>query len=394
MFNSALRFTSCSFVLGVVLCSGCSAPGSFSGEGKRGRPPVVQGPNAIVCWGDSMTQGDQGAMDADDYPRILQAAIGPEVVNEGIGGQTSSQIGVRQGGVPTLVTVVGGVIPAAGGVEVRFATGYEPITSPTRTVHGSILGVKGVLTISDFLPAGKITFTPAPGNSVPVTVVGTPRFVPDTLYQNFLPIFWEGRNNLFATAAGPSGPAQIESDIAEQVASLPANLNYLVLPVINENYAGERKGAANYATLMGLDQNLAATYGLHYLDIRSILVASYDPSSPVDVMDHQYDMIPTSLGSISAQGTLVNSIGPTVTSFTVNLTAGTLIAYHNLVIDGESIRILKVNGSTVTLGTRGYGGLQSSHSAGAVVTQHDPTHLNKQGYTIVAKAVQSKLASM
>jgi len=35
-----------------------------------------------------------------------------------------------------------------------------------------------------------------------------------------------------------------------------------------------------------------------------------------------------------------------------------------------------------------------SHASGAVITQRDPTHLNKQGYAIVAAAVARKLASM
>lgn len=354
---------------------------------------MTEGPTAIVCWGDSMTQGSEGETDIGNYPGLLQAIVGPQVINQGIGGQTSTQIGVRQGGVSTFVTVEGGWI-RSGGVPVRFATGYEPLTDPYRTIRGSILGVEGVVTLSGFLPAGQLTFTPLAGSPTPVKVQGTPQFVPDAPYQDFLPVFWEGRNNLFETAAGPWGPQQIEADIASQVASLPAHMNYLVLPVINENYPGERKGQANYATLLNLDDALAARYGEHFLDIRSVLVGSYDRSSPVDVTDHQYDMIPTSLGSISGQGTLAAGIGPTDVSFPVNISAGALIAYHNIVIDNENIRIVRIKGSTVTYCIRGYGGTQASHSAGATLVQHDPTHLNKQGYAIVGEAVAKKLASM
>jgi hypothetical protein len=164
--------------------------------------------------------------------------------------------------------------------------------------------------------------------------------------------------------------------------------------VINENYAGERKGAANYFTLLNLNNDLAATYGKHFLDIRSLLVKAYDPSSPVDLTDHDSDMIPTSLGAISAKGTLVGSIGTTDPTFTVKMTTGILRAYHNLVIDGESIRIEEIDGSKVISCTRGYGGVLASHAAGAAVTQRDPTHLNKEGYAIVANAVKNKLATM
>ena len=348
-------------------------------------------PNIIVGWGDSMTAGDEGVTDAGSYPALLQAQISGQVENMGIGGQTSTQIGVRQGGVPSYVTVEGGSIPAQGGVAVKFATGYEPVTDPTRSVRGSIMGVEGTVTLSGFLPAGTFTFTPAAGRQTPLTVVGTPQFIPDKPYQNYLPVFWEGRNNLLKTSAGPYGPSQIESDIAAQVATLPADSNYLVLSVLNENAKAERKGGPNYATLTTLNNALAATYGTHYLDVRSLLVNSYDPSSPVDVTDYENDMPPTSLGAISAEGTLVDAIGTTDKTFTINLTSGKLRAYATLVIDNESIQCLVISASTATDCIRGYGGSLSSHIAGSAVTQHDGTHLNKQGYTIVANAVAKKL---
>ena len=374
--------------------AGCGASHGPSSQAVKNPSGPVQGPNTIVCWGDSMTQGGEGVTDIADYPSLLQAAVGPQVVNEGIGGQTSSQIGVRQGGVATYVTVAGGTIPAQGGVTVTFATGYEPVTLPTRSLQGSIAGVEGAITLSTFLPGGTFTFTPLPGGKTPVTVTGTPKFIPDTPYQDYLPIFWEGRNNLFQTTAGPWGPAQIESDIAAQVATLSKGLNYLVLSVLNENYAAERKGGANYPTLMALNSDLAGTYGIHYLDVRRLLVNAYDPTSPVDVTDYQNDMIPTSLGAYSGLGTLAGSIGSTDTTFTVNITSGSLLAYRNLVIDDELIRVLAINGSTVTDCIRGYGGKLASHAAGVAVTERDPTHLNQQGDAIVANAVQQKLASM
>ncbi len=343
--------------------------------------------NRIVCWGDSITAGDEGVTDTGNYPALLQAQIGGVVVNEGIGGQTSTQIGVRQGGVTSYVTVEGGSIPAQGGVTVKFATGYEPVTLPTHSIQGSIVGVEGIVTLSDFLPGGTFTFTPLANRERPVTVDGTPPFIPDKPYQKYLPVFWEGRNNLLATSAGPYGPSQIESDIAAQVATLRTGSNYLVLSVNSENAPAERKGGTIYDTLMTLNNDLAATYGRHYVDIRSILVNSYDPSSPVDVTDYENDMPPTSLWAISGEGTLVDTIGTTDPTFTVNLTAGSLRAYATLIIDNESIRCLAVSGSTVSDCTRGYGGEVSSHSAGSAVTQRDGVHLTKQGYAIVANAI-------
>jgi hypothetical protein len=40
---------------------------------------------------------------------------------------------------------------------------------------------------------------------------------------------------------------------------------------------------------------LAAIYGNHFLDVRSFLVAHYDPTQPQDVADHEADVPPTSL---------------------------------------------------------------------------------------------------
>src|SRR6266567_7403548 len=282
-----------------------------------------QGPvdsNAVVCWGDSMTAGNEGVVDQGEYPAILLQYIRHKVINEGVGGETSSQIGVRQGGIPTYVTVDGGVIPSHGGVTITFKRGYEPLTSPNGSTRGSILGVKGIVTLSATLPDGTFTFTPVPSGGTPVEVTGTPQFIPDTPYAGYLPVFWEGRNNLLKTAVGPWGPDQIMYDIAAQVATVPAGQNYLVLSVINENYPLERLGGQEYATLKKLNQTLSSTYGTHDLDVRSTLVNSSDPSSPVDTTDHEFDMPPSSFAAITAQGTLAGDIGTTDTSFIVNVT--------------------------------------------------------------------------
>jgi hypothetical protein len=371
-------------VLGILL-GGCGNTQSLH--------PAPQA--TIVCWGDSMTEGNAGIADQGRYPALLQQEIGATVINQGVGGQTSTQIGVRQGGVPTYVTVDGGTIPGNGfGVTVTFNSGYEPLTSPNGRVNGSIQGVKGELTLSTFLPQGTFTFTRTSDGDGPVSVTGAPQYVPDKPYSSDAAIFWEGRNNLLNTPAGPWGAKQILSDIAAQVGTVPPGTNYLVLSVLNENDPDERKGGANYSSVLDLNNSLSSTYGSHYLDVRSLLVSSFDQSLPADITDHDYDMPPGSLSAISAQGTLNSDISSTDKSFSVDVTAGTLRMYHTLVIDQESIRILGVNGSTVTAAVRGYGGIMGSHSAGTAVTEHDPTHLNMHGNLIVAKACAAKLASL
>jgi len=264
------------------------------------------------------------------------------------------------------------------------------LTSPHYGVQGSILGVEGTINLSDFLPGGTFTFTPKSNNAA-VDAPGTPQFVFDKPYADFIPIFWEGRNNLIKTAKGPWGPDQILSDIAAQVATVPTGKPWFVLSVLNENALAERKGGTIYATLIGLNNSLAATYGSHYLDIRSVLVNSYNPSLPSDVTDYENDMIPTSFGAISGQGTLASDIGTTDTSFPVNITAGSLRAAATIVVDDENILMVTVSGSTVTSAIRGYGGTLSSHHAGASITEHDGTHLNKHGDEVVVAAIAAKL---
>ena len=372
-----------------------TAPGFSTSAIASGTYTIVL-PDDIVCWGDSMTSGDQGIVDIGRYPTILQEEVTPTVFNQGVGGQTSTQIGVRQGGIPTYVAVMGGSIPAYGdgGVTVTFPTGYEPLTDPEIHTSGWILGVEGELTLSAALPDGTFTFTRTSVGDSPVSAPGTPQYIPITPYSRFVSIFWEGRNNLFKTSAGPWGQAQIVSDIATQVAALPTGQNYLVLSVANEDIPEEWSDGSRYSTITGLNSTLSSIYGNYYLDIRSILVNAYNPSLPTDESDYLNDVVPTSLRAIVAQGTLGGNIGTADTSFSVNLTSGSLMAWEILTIDSENIRILEASGTTVTSATRGYGGTLAPHLAGAAVSGSNPTHLNKQGYTVVADAIATKLAAI
>jgi hypothetical protein len=308
------------------------------------------------------------------------------VENLGVSGQTSTQIGVREGGIPVYVTVAGGSIPATGGVSVTFPTGYEPVTSggPAGGVTGTILGVHGTVTLA----SGTYTFTPTASGSA-VSAPGSPQFVVDTPYAGYLPVFWEGRNNPFAVS-------QVLSDIAAQVATVPSKQDYLVMSIINTSTSSEWIGGSSYLAIISLNNQLANTYGSHYLDIRHVLVSSYDPAQITDVSDYQHDDVPTSLHAAAGSGTLSDSIGLTDTSFAVNLTTGSLVAGFILTIDtgenAENVKITDVSGSTVTV-VRNYGGLNTSHAAGAPVTETDAIHLNAQGYQVVANAVAQYLSA-
>jgi hypothetical protein len=343
-------------------------------------------PYGLVAWGDSLTAGNEGIADTGIYPTELQSLTLLPVVNEGVGGNTSTQIGVRQGSVPTYASVAGGLIPASGGVAVSFPTGFEPVTAggPATGVQGSILGVHGNVTYAN----GIYTFTPTV-TGTPVSAPGSPRLIVDTPYASYLPVFWEGRNNFMHAS-------QVLSDLAAQVATVPAGQNYLVLSVINMDSPLEQKGGYGYNQILALNQQLGSVYGEHYLDVRKILVDSYNPLLITDVSDFNNDEPPTSLRAILDNGSLTNAIGASDTSFAVHLTGYNLATGEILTVDtganAENVLITALSGNTVTV-TRNLGGNNTAHAAGSNVTGTDAVHLNAQGDQIVAHAVANYLAA-
>ena len=339
----------------------------------------------VAAWGDSLTFGEEGSFDKGAYPEELRSLLVLPVENLGVKGQTSTQIGVREGGVPTYATVAGGTIPATGGVTVTFPAGYEPVTidGPVAGVSGTILGVHGLVT----LDSGVYTFTPTtPG--VPVSAPGSPQFVVDTPYASYLPVFWEGEDNY-------SQETQILSDIAAQVATVPSGQNYLVISIINENAQTEWIGGSDYKRIVAVNSQLAAIYGSHYLDIWTVLVDSYDPTSITDVSDYNHYEVPTSLRAIDAYTTLVNPIGPADTSITVqsrdDLAVGDILTIDTGA-NAENVAITAISGDTLTV-VRDFGGVDTSHAAGVSVTATEIVHLNAQGAQIVANAVAQYLSA-
>ncbi|MFC7703158.1 hypothetical protein ACFQXB_02975 [Plastorhodobacter daqingensis] len=63
----------------------------------------------VVAWGDSLTAGAGVTGAGRRYPAVASGLFTPPrtILNEGIGGQTSTQIAARQGAVPILVTATG-----------------------------------------------------------------------------------------------------------------------------------------------------------------------------------------------------------------------------------------------------------------------------------------------
>jgi lysophospholipase L1-like esterase len=102
-------------------------------------------------------------------------------------------------------------------------------------------------------------------------------------------IIWAGYNDVVQTVPNTT----IEPNIAAMVALVQAPVRFLVLSIINGS--SFLSGSAGYNQIIALNAYLAATYGNNFLDVRTPLVAAYNPSLSQDVIDHTNDIVPTSL---------------------------------------------------------------------------------------------------
>ncbi|MDR3772636.1 MAG: hypothetical protein P4L26_04760 [Terracidiphilus sp.] len=343
-------------------------------------------PFGVVAWGDSLAVGNQGRVDQGAFPDELAQLVTLPVVNQAVPANSTTQLAVREGAIPTYATVSGGLIPATGGVTVTFPAGSEPVTSwgPEGGAGGTILGVHGLVTYD----AGIYTFTRTTVGST-VSAPGSPQFVVDTHYAAWIPVLWEGRND-------HNDNSWILFDIAAQVATVPSGQTYLVLANINANDPNEWIGGPSYAAEISLNNRLANSYGPHYLDIRQVLVSSYDPSQATDVADFNHDEPPTSLRAINAIGVLTEPMGPADTALTFNTSVGSLGAGGVLTVgtgeNAENVLITAITGHTATV-ERDLGGANVAHETGTPLTETDLLHLNAKGYQIVANAVAQFLSA-
>lgn len=106
-------------------------------------------------------------------------------------------------------------------------------------------------------------------------------------YRDATTLIWSGRNNYWDAAT-------VLSDIAAMVSYLTTD-RFLVLSVLNGNYASEYKGGTGWVQIMDLNSSLLSRYGAHFVDVRTPMVAAYNPSIPQDVIDFGRDIPPTSL---------------------------------------------------------------------------------------------------
>lgn len=282
---------------------------------QQSEPAPEGGVTSLVTWGDSLTAGSGG--DGTTYPDVLAELTGVPVYNLGVPGERSSGIAARQGGVPAPTTVVGGSIPAEGGIEVQFG-GDVVIIRDDGSLRGTLAGVHGTLTKDQSRRQGKYTFTrDTPGEITPVPD-GSP-FVTDIAqqYRDAGTIIWSGHNDI---ALGDG--SRVLDNIAGMVDFVQSAGHYLVLGL--SNGTGSEKGTPAYDEgILGINTTLEETYGPdHYLDVRRFLIedglraAGIEPTRQ-DLLDIGNDIPPSSLRDTSAQGHL-NAIGYRVLAEYIN----------------------------------------------------------------------------
>ncbi|MFP3564942.1 SGNH/GDSL hydrolase family protein [Paraburkholderia sp. SIMBA_030] len=227
------------------------------------------------------------------FPEVLSQILGEEVKNDGVGGQTSSQIAQRVGAIPIIVSVIGDHIPGNGAVELVKILN-APV-SKNATLPGKLLHINGLL-IRDVNE--KFTFERlASGN--PVKVIGGAEFEANVdVDANDRVIIWAGRNDRTQVE-------MVEANVADMVRLVRSKgADFIVISILNGIW--EPRGSVGYRQISEINDSFAHTYGDHYLDVREWLVSQFDRRNLGDNLDHDADIPPRSLRS---DGLHLNAIG-------------------------------------------------------------------------------------
>lgn len=260
----------------------------------------------FAFYGDSLTAGD--------IPSRFALLSGRVTYNRGIGGQTSNQIAQRQGGNVPRVTISGNQITAGANTITAFntvaVTGMATTNAAdqflstasgngTQSAKATIANIIGTVTRSASggppSTSETYTFTPDAGQTLPVTCPPqTPMIVDVAGDDRRTCVFWPGRNNDWSTT-------QIEQDVDAMVSRLAtAEKRFVIMSILNGEYASEYAGAARYIQLTTRNGNLQAKYPNNFLDIRRYLIdrgladAGITPTAQ-DTTDISRDIVPVSL---------------------------------------------------------------------------------------------------
>jgi len=260
------------------------------------------GVNAVACFGDSMF-ADVGSTGVT-VPGTLSQILGVPVFEGGVGGHSTTEVVVRQGGKDVFVTVAGGTIPSSGYVSVIVSASPAAWrTTQGFTCLGSLAGVPGTLRRMDGSSDSWRFYRTAAGESV--SVVPETRWVSAyAVYRDRVTLIRTGRNNV------ASGPETIISDDRAALSGLSGvNNRFLIISLYNTST--EILGSSGYDNVKAINNARAAEFGANYYDLRGWIIrnglaqAGITPTTQ-DLADVANDVIPASL---RIDNTHMNAIG-------------------------------------------------------------------------------------
>lgn len=223
-----------------------------------GITPGAPLPARLLQAGDSLTENwgsNNNNVELRDYFGASN------VTNIGKGGQTSPQITARQGGVPAMLTISGGKLPASGGVTVTPDSNlfYMNAASGAWSQEGILLGVPGVLSVSKSNGTYVYTFTrTSPG--VEVASPTSAPFLTGQVWRDRVMTIGIGRNN-FKT----STPEQIVAHIRGMIEWSTRNPSDHIVLSIPPSTA-ETPGTADRTALDAANAALAAAFPRQWVD--------------------------------------------------------------------------------------------------------------------------------
>jgi fibronectin type 3 domain-containing protein len=251
--------------------------------GPQSNEANAQAPETLSAWGDSLTYGGGASAPQYTYTADLARLLNHPVLNNGIGGETAAQIAARMGSVPAVISFNNDTMEPGAANPVTLSAiptnGYNKLP-------GTVDGIEGILTSTDTSNTQQ-QFTPSPTLTQAHTVPANARFLPATDAQRSnITILWMGHDDY------TTDPAAVASTV-EQSIQWASSGKVIVLSLLN----GENtpRGTRLYNQIVAINQDFAGLSGAVYIDIRSRLIAAYDPTNPQDVQDHANDIVPSSL---------------------------------------------------------------------------------------------------
>ena len=249
---------------------------------------------AVAAFGDSMVAGQSGG--GLSFSGFLETALGYPVFHGGWGGQTSTEIGFRAGGVEIWARIPSGSI-AASGATVLEITLPGGMWRPDSTAFDVIAHLEDGTRIPGTLRKSTTqewTFTPT-GLSSAKPVPREVKFVSVQALENSQRgyIFRAGRNNIDLET--------IVRDyrlVRDWVYSTQPQARFLALPLYNDS--SNTVGSVPYNTVMEINEALAEVCGRDFYDLRRWVIryglsAAGIPPTPQDLTDMENDVIPVSL---------------------------------------------------------------------------------------------------